>query len=103
MDRISMSQEKFVVVMEVRGSSLGEAMKQCLLAMRDNNEGEVYGFVTTGDTWRMLKNDGKFQMRNKIDILFDTMGEGKERWMKDYSALADCRVKASNRWSSFHS
>jgi hypothetical protein len=28
--------------------------------MRDVNDGgEVYGFVTTGETWRMLKYDGK--------------------------------------------
>lgn len=57
MDRISVGQERFVLIMEAKRSSLGEAMKQCLLAMknaRDNNGGgEVYGFVTiaTGDTW----------------------------------------------------
>lgn len=69
-------------------------MKQCLLAMKDakdnNGGGEVYGFVTTGDTWRMLKYDREFQMTNKIDVLFDTMSEEKDRWMKDYSILVDC-------------
>lgn len=32
--------------------------------MRDNNTGgEVYGFVTTGESWQMLKYDGAlFQM-----------------------------------------
>lgn len=37
-----------------KGSSIGEAMKQCLLSVkdiRDNNKaGEVYDFVTTGET-----------------------------------------------------
>ncbi|KAI5839543.1 hypothetical protein DFP73DRAFT_561266 [Morchella snyderi] len=99
MDRISVGQERFVVIMEAKRSSLGEAMKQCLLAMkdaRDNGGGEVYGFVTTGDTWRMLKYDGKFQMTNKMEVLFDTMDEDKEKWMKDYSILVDCMYTALN-------
>ena len=59
--------------------------------MRDNNGGgTVYGFITTGDTWRMASYDGAFQITEKMEILFDTMGEGKERWMKDYSVLVDC-------------
>lgn len=94
MDRISVGQERFVLIVEAKRSSLGEAMKQCLLAMKDardkNGGGEVYGFVTMGDTWRMLKHDGEFQMTNKIDVLFDTMSEEKERWMRDYSILVDC-------------
>lgn len=73
MDRISVGEEKLVVVgMEAKRSSLGEATKQCLLAMKDAR-------VTVSlqrDTWRMLKYDGKFRMTNKIDVLFDTMGEG---------------------------
>lgn len=98
MDRISVGQERFVLIVEAKRSSLGEAMKQCLLAMKDardnNGGGEVYGFVTTGDTWRMLKYDGEFQMTNKIDVLFDTMSEEKERWMKDYTILVDCMYAA---------
>lgn len=56
----------------------------------NNGGGEVYGFVTTGDTWRILKNDRKFQMTNKIDILFDT----KKR--RDGSLLVDCMYAVSN-------
>ena len=37
--------------------SLGQAMGSCLLAMKDmgdsNQVGVVYGFVTTGDCWRL--------------------------------------------------
>lgn len=43
MDRIPMGQEKFVVVMEAKRSSDETVFV-------DNNGGEVYGFVTTGDT-----------------------------------------------------
>ena len=43
--------EKFVLVVEAKKSSLGQAMKQCLLAMKNmrdcNGEGKVYGFTTT--------------------------------------------------------
>jgi hypothetical protein len=43
------------------GIQIRLAMKQCLLAVRDmrdtNAGGNVYGFVTTGKAWRMLKYD----------------------------------------------
>jgi len=57
-DRISVTEEKFVMVIEGKRDSIGEAMKQCLLSLKDaadnNGGGEVYGFVTTGDSWRMI-------------------------------------------------
>ena len=55
-------EEKFVLIFEGKRSSVGEAMKQCLLALQDardnNGEGKVYGFITVGDHWRMLCYDG---------------------------------------------
>ncbi|KAF8532805.1 hypothetical protein BDD12DRAFT_809643 [Trichophaea hybrida] len=94
-DLISVEDEKFILIVEAKRSSLGQAMKQCLLAMkdmRDNNGGvdEVYGFVTTGESWRMISYDGTFQVTNKIDLVFNTMGDEKDKWMKDYSVLVDC-------------
>ena len=73
-------------------SSLPQALKQCLLAMRDSNgEGKVYGFATTGEPWRMYSYDGVFLMTNKIDVPFNTMDKG-------YSVLVDCIYAAmSNR------
>lgn len=58
-------------------------MKPCLLAMkdmRDNNGGvgKVYGFITTGESWQILSYNGGFQVTNKIDVVFLTMGEDKE-------------------------
>lgn len=102
MDLISVTEERFVLVIEAKTSSLGEAMKQCLLAMRDawdnNGAGVMYGFVTTGESWRMLRYDGKsFEKTERMDVLFETMGENQQRWMKDYSLLVDCmNVALSN-------
>lgn len=92
MGQISVESETFVLIIEA--SSVGLAMKQCLLAMKDmrdnNGGGTVYGFVTTGESWRMLSYDGAFQLTNKMNVLFDTMGKKKDRWMKDHSAIVDC-------------
>jgi hypothetical protein len=59
--KISLGKEKFIFAIEAKRSSPGLATKQCLLAVRDmrdtNAGGNVYGFVTTGKAWRMLKYD----------------------------------------------
>ncbi|KAF8544769.1 hypothetical protein BDD12DRAFT_814675 [Trichophaea hybrida] len=93
-DWISGNENHFIVVIEVKRSSIGEAMKQCLLAMKDmrnnNKEGKVYGLITTGDDWRMLRYDGsKFLMTDKFMVLFDTMRDRKEKWMTENSILVD--------------
>jgi len=67
--------------------------------MRDgNDEGKVYGFVTTGEIWQMFEYDGGvFQKTNSIVVLFDSMDEEKERWMKEGAVLVDCiNVALSN-------
>ncbi|KAA8895995.1 hypothetical protein FN846DRAFT_893670 [Sphaerosporella brunnea] len=94
-DMISVMEEVFVFVIESRRSSLGEAMKQCLLAMKDtsdnNGGGRVYGFVTTGESWRMLRYNGtSFELTEKIEVLFEGMHGDKKRWMGDYSVIVDC-------------
>jgi len=93
-DWVSVSEEEFVMVVEGKRSSIGQAMKQCLLSLKDvggNNGGsEVYGFVTTGESWRMIRYDGTFLMTNKFHATFDTIGDEKEKWMKDYSLVVDC-------------
>ena len=95
MDLISVEEEKYVFIVEAKRSSLGKAIRQCALAMKDmgdyNGEGKVYGFVTTGESWQMLKYDGKvFRKTNSIVVLFDSMDEEKERWMKEGAVLVDC-------------
>lgn len=82
-DLVSVEDEKFVLVVEAGGSSLGLAMKQCLLAMKDMRA--INGGV--GESWRMISYDRIFQMTNKMNVIFD---EEKELWIKDYSILVDC-------------
>lgn len=43
--------------------------------MGDGNKGSiVYGFVTTGGSWRVLSYDGcTFKVTDKIEVVFDTM------------------------------
>ena len=77
-------------------------MRECLLTMSDmwNNhgKGEIYGFVTTGDVWGMVRYDGStFQMSNLFTVLFYTMGKEKERWMKESSIVVDCITAALHR------
>jgi hypothetical protein len=94
-DEISVRKENFVFVVEGKRSSTEKALKQCMLSMKDmrdnNGGGEVYGFATTGNSWKMLRNDGtSFQISDKMDVLFGAMGENQEKWVKDYSVLVDC-------------
>ena len=94
--------DRFVlVVVEARrgAPSFGDAVKQCLLAMRDMRErnggvGEVYGFVTTGDMWRMVRYGGIFEMTDSFSILFGRIAKDKQRWMRDFSVLVDCMIMA---------
>jgi len=98
-DEISVMERSFVVIMETKPSSRGEATRQCLLAMEEmrnlNGKGQVYGFITTGEDWRMVKYDGvTFQMAEKFTVLFHTMGKDKDRWMREGSFLVDCIMVA---------
>jgi len=101
MDYISYDEMKYVLVAEAKKASLGEARKQCFLSLKDmrdcNGGGTVYGFITMGDSWRMVSFDGEFKLSQKIELLFETMDEEEERWMADYSILVDClNVALSN-------
>ncbi|RPA95766.1 hypothetical protein L873DRAFT_1812569 [Choiromyces venosus 120613-1] len=98
---ISYRQKQYVLIVEAKKVSLVEARKQCFLAMKDmwdcNGGGTVYGFVTMGDSWRMISFDGTFKMSEKIELMFDSMGKNEERWMAAYSILIDCfNVALSN-------
>ncbi|KAF8456127.1 hypothetical protein BDZ91DRAFT_745830 [Kalaharituber pfeilii] len=98
-DEIYVTEEKFILIVETKRLYLAEALKQCLLAMKDMGNridiygGEVYGFVTTGETWRMLRYDGtSFEKTECIDVL-----RGKRDrclWMENHSILVDCMYVA---------
>ena len=95
-DRIEITEERYILIIEAKRESLGAAMSQCLLAMKDmgdQNHGDVvYGFITTGDSWRMLRydSDRSFLVTNKIETVFDTMGRDEEKWMREFSVIVDC-------------
>jgi len=101
MDIIGIKEEKFVIVVEAKASCIGLALKQCLLALKDmlvnNGGGLVYGFVTTGEFWRMVRYDGtSFTLTNVFMVLFNTMRDEKDRWMSECSVLVDCLNVALN-------
>lgn len=94
-DQLSVTEEMYVLIIEVKSSSFEEALKHCLLALKDardnNREGAVYGFVTNGETWRMLSYDGtSFQVTRKFDVLFRGMDRDKLMWMMKFSLVVDC-------------
>ncbi|KAG0637269.1 hypothetical protein HOY80DRAFT_1002797 [Tuber brumale] len=93
-DYISYNQMKYVLVVEAKKASLGEAIKQCFLSLKDmrdyNDSGIFYGFITQGDSWRMISFDGTFKLSKKIELMFDDMGEKEEEWMADYSTQVEC-------------
>ncbi|KAF8466159.1 hypothetical protein BDZ91DRAFT_725638 [Kalaharituber pfeilii] len=106
-DAVSITEHKYVLIVEAKRESIGAAMGQCLLAMKDmcdsNHGGVVYGFVTSGDSWRMLSYDGvTFVVSEELQAMFETMGKDKPRWLRDYSLLVDCVYAAlSNGGSDF--
>ncbi|KAF8472011.1 hypothetical protein BDZ91DRAFT_717027 [Kalaharituber pfeilii] len=95
-DRITYKEERFILIVESNQSSLGQALKQCLLALKDmgDNNGDgskVYGFVTTGKSWQMIEYDGKsFRMTEEMIVLFPTMDRNSKRWIEHYSVVVDC-------------
>ncbi|RPB23700.1 hypothetical protein L211DRAFT_879955 [Terfezia boudieri ATCC MYA-4762] len=99
MDKINVGEKKFILV--VKKVSFGEARKLCFLALKDmrdiNGRGTVYRFITTGDSWEMVRFDGTFEISKKMDILFDTLDKDEQKWMDDHSMLMDClNVALSN-------
>lgn len=96
---------KFVLI-EREKSSLGRAMKRCLLSMKDirdkNGAGEVYGFITTGKSWRMFKYDGRsWRGTRKVDVVFEGMENDRNLWLKENSALVEgmMMVLSEGAWS----
>lgn len=105
LDLVTLYDKEHIVIVGGIGSCLEQAMKQCLLTMIDMDckNRKVFGFVTTGESWRMIeyktrinRKFGMFKMTNKMGILFNTMVEakGKAIWLKEYSVLVDCMYAA---------
>lgn len=100
-DVVEVFERNFVLIIERKKDSGDDGMKQCLLSMKDiwdnNGAGEVYGFVTTGVYWRMLRYNGKaFQVTDVVQALFLAMTNQKDLWLEMYSALVECIIVALN-------
>ena len=96
-DKISIKKQSFVLIIE--GDCHRYMIRLCSLMMRDmwnnNRKGEVYGFVTSGDIWKIMRYDGTtFRMAEKFYVMFNSMGKAKDRWMKENSILVDCITAA---------
>lgn len=96
---VDVGKQNFILLVEAKRSSLAKAEKQLLLSLKDlrdnNGSGEVYGFATIGESWRMFKYDGvSFCKTEKMDILFEPMKNNKKRWLKNCSELIDCIIMA---------
>jgi len=61
-DQIAVAEQKFLSIIEAKRTSVGQAIRQLLLPLKDawdnNGGGVVHGFVTTGQHWRMFSYDG---------------------------------------------
>ncbi|PUU74766.1 hypothetical protein B9Z19DRAFT_404363 [Tuber borchii] len=106
-DIVGVDNRKFVFFVESKKSSLrlGEARKQRLLAMKEmgemNGGGVVYGFVTTGEEWQMLRFEGTlFTQTDNFVALFPEMAKDKQRWMEEGSIIVDC-IHATLRSGGF--
>lgn len=53
--------------------------------------GVVFGFVTTGEQWQMLRFGGQvFTQTDTFNVLFRGMAKNKERWTKEGAIVVDC-------------
>ena len=79
----SLEENRYVLVAESKRSSTGEVKRQCMLAMKDmwdnNASGEVYGFVTSGASWQMIKYDrtSLFKQRSYWCYLMEWRKKGR--------------------------
>ena len=97
--RIAAVEDKSVLVIEAKRTSIGQAMKQIVLSFKDvrdyNQAGTVYGFVTTGQHWKMLSCDGAlFQTTREFMAVSDGTEEDKEPRTKKCSVTVGCLVVA---------
>ncbi|KAG0643101.1 hypothetical protein HOY80DRAFT_1098039 [Tuber brumale] len=95
MHTLGPTDKKFVFVVKATKSSVAQAKRQCLLALKDmwdnNGGGIVYGFVTSGEHWQMIRYDGMaFTQTDRFQVMFSSMPHEKEIWMKEGSVIVDC-------------
>jgi len=98
-DQIAGGKDNVVVVIQPKNTLVGQVMKLAWLTLKaardSNNEGIVYGFVTTGLQWKMLSYDGvSFRSTPNFTVVLNEMEEYKTPWVKEGSLIVDCMVAA---------
>jgi len=101
-DIIGIGNRKFIFVVKTTKSSIGQAKRECMLALKDmgdkNGGGFVYGFVASGEFWQMICYDGSvFTQTRPIPVLFPAVEREKEMWLKESSVIVDCIHTALKR------
>lgn len=95
---IKLMEGRDILIVEVKRGSSRMATSGCLLEIKKMAEtlyhgGVVYGFITNGVAWKMLRYDsieGNFLSTYKIETIFDTMGSEKDRWLSSFSCIVNC-------------
>lgn len=94
-DSIESDKEIYVLIVEAKRSDLDKAFQQCALVIRDayaqnNDNVPIYGFMTTGVQWKLIKYDGtQFQLSEDFSAAFPLMKDERERWMRECSKIVD--------------
>ena len=91
---IGVKGRKFVFVVEAAMLSIGQAKRGCMLALKemgDNNPGGVvYGLVTSGDVWQIIRYQREiFTQTDPIEVVFRTMERNKAKWLKESSIIVN--------------
>ena len=94
-DFIGVGDRKYVFVVEAAKSSIGQAKRACMLALKemgDNNPGGViYGLVTSGDVWQIIRYQREiFTQTDPVQAVFRAMEHDKAKWFKESSIIVDC-------------
>lgn len=101
-DTTKVDREEFILVVELNRFSTDLAMMQCIFTMKDaydiNGGGEIFGFVTTGREWRMIRYDGhSFEKSEEMVILLDEMISKRRQSLRGYSDVVDCIYAALSK------
>lgn len=83
MNSVELGKEGYMLRVEAKRSPRA-AIGQCLLSMKatenKNHESVVYGFITTGESWRVLGyHDKSFQVTDRIEVLFGVLSHREKK------------------------
>ena len=85
MQKISVMNTRYVLVVEAKRDSLGKGLVQLLLALKsmweiNNDQKLVYGFVTTAINWQLVTYDGQtWKLSETSTVLFGNMEQQEDR------------------------